>query len=480
MRKLLLSMLGVVGLVAIQARGGDGTVHHPAKPVPGEYIVQLDASLKPSQVESLARGLAQTNGATIDRIRAAYAPSFVIKATEAAANAIAKNPNVLTVEQNGYWDLAAVDWHLDRLDQRYITNGLDNKYVELCPGAPKTNVVAFVIDTGIKADHQEFQTSLSNLTTRVIGGVDFVKTPVGDVGDSLAPCRSTPILPYPCGSYDPSCNNGGHGTAVASVLGGLFHGVRKDIDLVSVRTGSCSGNQTTQGVSAGLQWVIDDPMHLRAGRPAIINISAGLRWAEVPPYWDTEMERLIDVAVSQNIVVVVAAGNNNDDVFYYSPARKSFQNGRAGGHVIAAGGTDIADRRWVCNPANWYENCAYNPGSNWGNLDIFAPAQNITSAGIKTYDPSCPNGNCYVDAAPNSAQVRLGGLSGTSFSSPAVAGMAAFVLSGYPPGTFTPDQVWNTLLSWATPGVLTDVNGSPNRMLYREGPPICRSGITID
>tara|TARA_B100001115_G_scaffold171274_1_gene153555 strand:+ start:532 stop:3462 length:2931 start_codon:yes stop_codon:yes gene_type:complete len=97
------------------------------------------------------------------------------------------------------------------------------------------------------------------------------------------------------------------------------------------------------------------------------------------------LETAIQYAKSEGVVLVAASGNNGSYVTISFPASHP--------DVIAVGGTDINDTKWV--------------NANWGvNLDLAAPSENITSI-----QPS----NTYNTS------------SGTSFSAPMVTATAALM-----------------------------------------------------
>jgi hypothetical protein len=134
----------------------------------------------------------------------------------------------------------------------------------------------------------------------------------------------------------------------------------------------------------------------------------------------------------------------------------------------------------MCNSNNSFENqeCTYNPGSNYGALDIFAPAQNVYSAGTREW-----NGFQWVDS--DTAARAAGNWSGTSFAAPIVTGIVARHLRGIsktavlPGGAWQPESVWQWVLGAATIGAMPDtpqnpLNGSPNRLIYRGPDGRCR------
>ncbi len=119
-------------------------------------------------------------------------------------------------------------WGIDRIDQTALP--LDGRIILPATGA---GVTAYIVDTGIRADHVEFGGRVTSGYTAVSDGN---------------------------GSND--CN--GHGTHVAGTVAGSTVGVAPSAILVPVRVLSCSGGGSTAGVIAGLNWMIAD--HLPGSR----------------------------------------------------------------------------------------------------------------------------------------------------------------------------------------------------------------------
>lgn len=418
-------------------------------------------------------------------------PGFAIELPEAAAAPLSHHPLVDFVEEDAEWTLfdaqANAPWHLDRIDQRYLP--LDGYYYQ---GCGSTDVYAYVLDTGVRASHHEFWTNSANTTSRVLPGMNFY--PDGHAADNPCPGVTYYDQPQgPCGNQDKPCFSGGHGTAVASVLGGLTYGVAKGVKIIPVRTFSCTAYSDSVLMAQGLQWIYNDKPS-RNG-PAVLNISSGMDTRSLTTQQQSDLsyaEMWINKLVNErNITVVVAAGNQEISASHISPARMARGNG---GKVISVGGSTNNDSRWHCNTSNpWETNeCSSNPGSNYGtSVDIFAPAQNISAAAIKQLDPTQPDPvlQCCVDS--DTAE-RWDIRSGTSFASPAVAGIAARLLMGSG-ATLTPDQVWSQIQSQATgdppstpPAVMQDpapgadpnagpLYLSPNRLLFQQGVARCRA-----
>lgn len=210
------------------------------------------------------------------------------------------------------------------------------------------------------------------------------------------------------------CN--GHGTHVAGTLAGTNYGVAKAATIVPVRVLDCQGSGSTSTVVAGLDWVVGD----HSSGPAVVNMSLGGR-----------SSRAVDAAVvrvfEDGVTVVVAAGNGHTNACTASPSRVE--------QAITVGATNATDTR--------------APYSNFGKcVDLFAPGSYIVSDWITS------------TTATNT-------LSGTSMSTPHVAGVAAVLLSRTP--TSTPSEIALALASSATVGAIADVGArSPNLLVYSD------------
>ncbi|MFG1607681.1 S8 family serine peptidase [Actinoplanes sp. NPDC049265] len=206
----------------------------------------------------------------------------------------------------------------------------------------------------------------------------------------------------------------GHGTFVSGVAVGSTYGLAKQANVVGVRVLDNNGSGTTAGVVAGIDWVT---AHAAPGR-SVANLSLG---GGVSSTLDAAVRR----SIAAGIPYAIAAGNSGANASNTSPARVT--------EALTVGATDRTDVR-----ANW---------SNYGSvLDLFAPGVDITSD-WRTSDTATYTG------------------SGTSFSSPHVAGAVALYLSAHPGASVT--TVNNAIVAAATTGVVSGPgSGSPNRLLY--------------
>ncbi len=221
----------------------------------------------------------------------------------------------------------------------------------------------------------------------------------------------------------PTIDQLGHGTAVSSAAAGGSIGVAKQATIHSVRIDDGERGAFSSDIIAGIDWVAGHYIS-----PAIINLS----YTHVQ---DEGIAAAVSGAIAAGITFVTLAGNN-DGADACDPTT------RVPG-VITVAATSVADYR-----------ASY---SNVGPcVDIFAPGGDFGGYA---------NGNGLLELASNGGNSAYVFDAGTSFASPAVAGVAALILEQN--RTLSPSAVKAAILDQSTQdAVLNPGVGSPNRLLF--------------
>lgn len=316
------------GLSAVPAQAVEGKVYAApgAEVVAGQYIVVLKSG---QEADTAAGTLANRYGGEVGRTYDSALNGFTVTATEKEAKQLAADPRVAFVEADaivrGTGTQVLPPWNLDRIDQRSTV--LDDAYDY--PDTAGAGVTAYIMDTGVRTAHAEFQ-------GRASVGFDAI-------GD---------------GWNGEDCSTSGHGTHVAGTVGGATYGVAKAVKLVSVRVLSCENGGSVSQIIAGVEWITR-----HAARPAVVNMSLGGQESAAE-------ELAIKNSIASGITYVVAAGNDNRDACSASPAGLA--------EAITVGASNPVDER-----ARVWQDTPTSPvyGSNYGScLDLFAPGESIKSA----------------------------------------------------------------------------------------------------
>jgi subtilisin family serine protease len=272
----------VVAGAGVAGATGDNTLAPLAmagsKGVTGEYVVKVDKAANVAEV-------AKDAGVKASHKFGKVMPGFSAKLTAEQVAKLRENGHVTKVVQNYRVALPPVQeakkskkkkaaavgsWGIDRIDQKQLP--LDDTYNATATGE---GVTAFIIDTGIAADHPDFEGRAS---------VGFDATG----GDGV------------------DCN--GHGTHVAGTVGSATYGVAKKVNLVGVRVLDCNGSGTLEDVIEGMDWVAQN-----SEGPAVANMSLG-------GGQDQTLNQAATALAGSGVFLAVAAGNESADACSTSPA----------------------------------------------------------------------------------------------------------------------------------------------------------------
>ncbi|KAF7549957.1 hypothetical protein G7046_g8168 [Stylonectria norvegica] len=208
---------------------------------------------------------------------------------------------------------------LNRLS--HATAGEDTYVFDTSAGE---GITAFVVDTGIRVTHSEFE-------GRATFGANFVN----DVDD----------------------DENGHGSHVSGTIGGATFGVAKNVQLVAVKVLDAKGGGSNSGVLQGMQFVVDQVEQKSLSGKAVMNMSLGGSFSEA-------INRAIEALRGAGVVPVVAAGNESQDTANTSPGSAP--------NAITVGAIDGTND----------ERASF---SNFGQgVDIYAPGVNVLSVGIQS------------------------------------------------------------------------------------------------
>jgi subtilisin family serine protease len=219
----------------------------------------------------------------------------------------------------------------------------------------------------------------------------------------------------------PTIDQLGHGTAVTSAAAGTRLGVAKQATIHSVRIDDGESGAHTSDIVAGLDWVAGARI-----LPAVANLSYGHNSGSIAS--------AITGVINAGVTFVTAAGNDGVDACDPSTQVAS---------VVTVGATVVSD----------YRSTYSNVGPC---LDLFAPGGDLYGY---------YSGYGLLELASNAGNTDYTYNRGTSFASPAVAGVAALALQQN--SSLSPAAVADLLVQSATANVVMNPGpGSPNRLLY--------------
>ncbi|KAF8941247.1 subtilisin-like serine protease [Haplosporangium gracile] len=250
--------------------------------IPDSYIVVLKDNAAAPAFKTKFDGIAKKyNGrGRAPEIHREYTaiPGFHASFDAATLKAIQAHPDVAYVEQDAVVTIQASQspvpsWGLTRVSERDLNLSSPYYYNDLAG----SGVTAYVIDSGIYAEHNDFG-------GRATFGANFI-------------------------SGSANTDENGHGTHVAGTIGSTTFGVAKKVKIVGVKVLGADGKGSNSGIIAGMDWVAARAvpgksvvnMSLGGGYSKAVNDAAGRLYAK-------------------DIPLFIAAGNSANDACNNSPA----------------------------------------------------------------------------------------------------------------------------------------------------------------
>jgi len=237
----------------------------------------------------------------------------VIKAANGAVRYVEPDSEVSMIPEMEA-DIQAATWGLNKV-------GADQR------GRAGAGSTVFVLDTGVRVTHQEFN------------------------GRAASALDMTSGSPVECnGALNCATDVQGHGTHCAGSAAGETVGVAPSASIKSIKVLGDDGSGSWSWSYSALDWLASNQQ-----RPAVGSMSLGGSGSQ------QAMADAVDVAVNAGVVIVVAGGNSNSDACNFSPAFVP--------SAITVGSTDSNDAR--------------SSFSNYGACtNIWGPGSSVYSSGV--------------------------------------------------------------------------------------------------
>lgn len=289
---------------------------------PQPYVVTFKPGISSDVRESHTKGL------KVDYFALGDYHGFFGLFTHSQLNALRSNPVIDFVEKDhiGKFTEKTVQqnstWALSSISHRSVVPEYEFPY----DSSGGEGVVAYVIDSGVKTTHEEFE-----------GRAEWITA-----------------VTYPHLHIDYI----GHGTHVAGIIGSKTFGVAKKVKIkvIGVAVGI---NVSVSTLLKGLEIAVKDHIEeskKKGFKGSVINLSIAFPGSEA-------IDRAVQTAIDHGIHIAVGAGNNGKDACALSPARVE--------SPLCVGAIDL-------------ENIITDFSNRGPCVDIFAPGQDVESTFITT------------------------------------------------------------------------------------------------
>ena len=370
----------------------------------------------PATVTAVANALVAQYGGQASEVWGESSSFLATNITEAQARAMSHDPKIAEIDGDapalscsGSQVLTLNNpnqWDLDRIDQRTLVDQQHPENARFNYNSTGQTVHVYVTDSGICLNHSEFQ-----------GRADSAFVAVGGSGDDVY----------------------GHGTACASLVGGVNTGVAKNVRLHSVKIlHDDHGRGSWSEAIRGFNWINQHTI-----RPAVVSCSASSNRESHGAYG---AEKALHNLINTGVTCVVAAGNAGIDAGNATFAKVD--------QAIVVGASDEND--YI---SFWNEGYPDLYASNYGRfVTVFAPGTNDYIASFRGAFPDSPSGPVTGSYA---------GFDGTSGATPIVAGVAAQYLQTHPNARHEEVKAW--IINNATVSSLHNLppnTNTPNKLIF--------------
>jgi serine protease AprX len=336
--------------------------------------------------------------------------AFAAEMTAAAAQLLAASPAVRWVSLDAAMASTACAQCVD-------TTNLANAYIRAIKADRVWNGAPYLQGQGIG-----------------VAIVDSGINPNGDLYTIMGVNRQVADIRFNTDYNQNSSDGYGHGTHVASVVGGdgsesggKYIGVAPMVNIINVKISNDDGSATTSSVVKGLQWVLDNKAKYNI---RVVNLSLNGTVAE--SYHTSPLDAAVEILWFNKIVVVTSAGNQGSGAIY-PPANDPF--------IITVGAADDMGTSSLSDDAVANFSAYGTTSEGVKKPELVAPGKNIiarlvnTNMGLAKAHPMNVISGSYFK------------MSGTSVAAPVVSGAVALLLQDEP--NLTPDQVKYRLMATA-------------------------------
>jgi len=298
-----------------------------------------------------------------------------------------------------------------------ITKEYDNNFYY--PSSAGKGIDIYLIDVGLRTNHEDYDEYVGTEDERTVECDAIITNGKTEIleGENKKSCSTDTYYPR-------------HGVMVSSLAGGKIFGVAKKANIHMIATGV-----NTDDDLLALNYILNN----HKSRKTVVSISRG------GGQYSISLEQKINELADKGIIIVVASGNNNryicrETISLNPSVYAGFKN------VIVVGAVDT----YYSISNKGYSKADY---SNYGEcVDIHAPGRVTFPELDNTHN--------------NNKGFQYDRDTGTSGSTPLVAGVIATIMSEHPNIEYSIESMRQTLIDMSIKDKIENLNyGTPNRLL---------------